>query len=167
MFNFLFKNKYKKNISGFALVEVLIACSVLSILSFSLISATNKGINLSNVALRQVQASFLLEEGAEAVKVIRDSSWSNISSLNNNTNYYLNYNTTTNTYSLSTTANTIDSFFTRTVVFSGVTRDSNDDISSSGTDDVGTRKVTVTVSWISGGVTLSKSLSFYLANIFN
>lgn len=163
MFTNFFKNKY--NI-GSALVEVMVACSVFSILSFSLISATNKGINLSNVALRQVQASFLLEEGAESVKIIRDNSWSNISSLNTATNYYLSFNNTNNTYSISTTPNTIDSFFTRSIVFSDVRRDSNDDISATGTVDAGTKMVTVTVSWPSAGVTLSKSLSFYIANIF-
>ncbi|MFA7192162.1 MAG: hypothetical protein WC089_02585 [Candidatus Paceibacterota bacterium] len=164
MFNIFLKNKYKK---GSALVEVMVACSIFSILSFSLISATNKGINLSNVALRQVQASFLLEEGAESVKIIRDNNWSNISGFSNNTNYYTSFNTGNNTVSLSTTPNTIDSFFTRTIVFSAVSRDSNDDIATSGTVDPGTKKVTVTVSWPSGGVTLSKSLSFYVANIFN
>ncbi len=164
MFINFFKNKYNV---GSALVEVMIACSIFSILSFSLISATNKGINLSNVALRQVQASFLLEEGAESVKIIRDNNWSNITGFTNNTNYYTSFNTTTNTVSLSTTSNTIDNFFTRTIVFSPVSRDANDDIATSGTVDSGTKKVTVTVSWPSAGVTLSKSLSFYISNIFN
>lgn len=159
-----FQTKYNK---AFALVEVLIACSIFSIIAFSLISSTNKGINLSNVALRQVQASFLLEEGAESVKILRDNNWSNISGYTNNTNYYINFDNNTNTVSLSATPNNIDGFFTRTIVFEPVYRDSSDDIAPSGTLDANTKKVTVTVSWLSGGVTLSKNLYFYIANIFN
>lgn len=164
-------NNYYKNIFGFALVEVLVACSILSILTFSLISATNKGINLSNVALRQVQASFLLEEGAEAVKIIRDTSWAGVSpnTITLGTTYYLSFNNSTNVWSLSTTPNTVDSYFTRKVVFSAVSRDVNsqDIVSSGGTTDTKTEKVTVTVSWLSSGVTMTKTLQFYIADIFS
>ncbi len=160
----------KNNIRGFSLIEVLIACSVISIAIFSLMSASSKGIQLSNQALRQTQASFILEEGAEALKSIRDAGWTNISGLTAGTNYYLTYNTTTNTWSLGTTpTSAIDSMFTRVVVVSAVSRDSSDDIvTSGGTNDVGTKKVTVTVSWPSiNHTTSSKTLSFYISDIFS
>lgn len=134
-------------------------------------SAATKGIQLSNQALRQTQASFLLEEGAEAVKSIRDASWATISGLTLGTNYYMTFNTGTNTWSLGTTPlGTIDGLFTRTVVLSGVSRDSNDDIVTSGGtyDDARTKKVTVSVSWpLSDASTSSKDLSFYISDIFN
>jgi prepilin-type N-terminal cleavage/methylation domain-containing protein len=163
---FFFKNN---NSGGFTLVEVLIACAILSLCILALMTASSKGIQTSSQALRQTQAGFILEEGAEAVKTIRDASWSNISSLTTGTTYYLSFSTSTNTWSLSTTPPpTIDSIFTRTVVLSAVNRDSNDDIASSGTLDARTKKVTVTVSWpISDNTTSSKTLDFYISDIFS
>lgn len=159
----------KKNNSGFTLVEVLIACAILSLCILALMTASSKGIQTSSQALRQTQAGFILEEGAEAVKTIRDASWSNISSLTTGTTYYLSFSTSTNAWSLSTTvAPTIDSIFTRTIVLSAVNRDSNDDIASSGTLDTRTKKVTVTVSWpISDNTTSNRTLDFYISDIFN
>lgn len=160
------KKNYIKYIHGFSLIEVLIATSVLSVLAVVLLSSTNKGIILSNQALDEVQAGFLLEEGAEAVKSLRDINWTNISGVTDNTNYYLSFNNTTNLWSLSVTPSKVDSF-TRVIVFSPVYRDANDDIASSGTLDAGTKKVTVTTSWPSNGNTISKSIPFYVSNIFN
>ena len=160
------KKNYIKYIQGFSLIEVLIAVSVLGVLAVVLMSSTNKGIILSNQALNEVQAGFLLDEGAEAVKSLRDTNWTNISGVTDNTNYYLSFNNTTNLWSLSVTPSTIDSF-TRTVVFSPVYRDVNDDIASSGTLDSGTKKVTITTFWSSNGNSISKSIPFYISNIFN
>jgi Tfp pilus assembly protein PilV len=160
----------KKNISlvcGFTLVEILVACGIISVTLLSLIASAQKGIELSTQALRQVQASYLLEEGAEATKSIRDANWTNISGLTLGSTYYLSYNTGTNIWSLSATPNTVDSF-TRIVVITAVSRDGSDDITTSGgTVDTGTKKVTVSVSWPSVSGTLTKTLSFYIANIFN
>lgn len=151
--------------SGFTLVEVLVACVIISTTILALMSATSKGIELSTKALRQVEANMLMEEGVEATKSIRDTSWTTISDLTLNTNYYLSF---TNAWALGTTpVSKIDGIFTRTIVFSQVYRDSNDDISSSGTLDTGIKKVIVTVNWQSSGGTSSKNITFYLANIFN
>lgn len=159
--------KYNAKNKGFALMEIIIASAIISIITFAIVSAAQKGLGLSQRAVHQTQASYLLEEGAEAVKTIRDSSWATISALTLGTTYYLSFNTTTNLWSLSTTPSTIDSFFTRTVVVSAVSRDVNDDIASSGTVDVRTKKVVVTTSWPSSSGTLSKTLSFYVADVFN
>src|ERR1035437_2920812 len=108
-------------------------------------SATSKGIDLSTRSLRQVEANMLMEEGVEATKSIRDTSWTTISGLTLNTNYYLSF---TNAWTLRTTQSAlIDGIFTSTIVFSQVYRHSNDDISSSGTPDIGLKKVNVTVNW--------------------
>lgn len=150
---------------GFVLVEVIIACAIITTITFAVFSSASKGISLSNLALRHIQASYLLEEGAESVKVIRDTSWTTISNLTIGTTYYLSFNTNTNLWSLTTTPNTTDSF-TRKIVFGAVSRNSSDDIATSGTNDPRTKKVTITVSWPSGSGTASKTLIFYLADIF-
>jgi Tfp pilus assembly protein PilV len=157
----------QKKSRGFTLVEVMFACAIITISIFALMTAASKGIELSNLSLRQTQASMLLEEGAEAVKSIRDADWTSISGLTLDTNYYLSYNTTTNVWSLSQTADTIDSFFTRTVVVSSVNRDINDDITTNGgITDSNTKKVTITITWNAPSGEASKTLVFYIANIF-
>lgn len=159
----LFNNK-----KGFTLIEVLVACSIMSLITISVMSAATKGIELSSRSLRQVQASLLLEEGAEAVKAIRDNNWSTISNLNVDTNYYLSFDVNTNTWVLlDNPVEVIDGIFTRVVVFSEVYRNNNDDISESGNLDEGSKRVKVTVSWTSSGNLISKNINFYLINIFN
>ncbi len=164
-------HNYKKILifkAGFTLVEVLIACSIISVSTLSLMHGAQRGITLSSDALSKSQASFLLEEGAEAVKSIRDDSFITISNLSNNTPYYLFFNTTTSKWELVNSNSLIDDIFERSIIFSPVERNSDDDIvASGGTEDSRTKKVTVNVYWNSSGRQMSKSLSFYLADIFN
>ncbi len=162
--NFLFKHRINK---GSMLIEVIIATALISILMLALVSVTQKSLELSERSLKQIQASFLLEEGVEAVKTVRDNSWTNISSVTTGSNQYLSFNTGTNTWSLSSTPDTIDNVFTRTIVLDSVYRDGTDDIASSGTIDPNTKKVTVNVSWLSSVGTINKSISFYIVDLFN
>jgi prepilin-type N-terminal cleavage/methylation domain-containing protein len=161
-------DKNKTQQKGFTLVEVIIASAIITILMFALMQAAQKGIVLSSQALEKTKASFLAEEGVEAVKSIRDNDWNTIANLSLNTNYYLSFNSNTKKWELNNTNNIIDSQFTRSIVFNSVNRDSNDDIvSSGGSLDGLTKKVTVEVSWSSYGVSNNKNLSFYVANIFD
>jgi prepilin-type N-terminal cleavage/methylation domain-containing protein len=172
-----FDNKIKDFNKGFTIIEIIIACTIISVTVLFLMSSAQKGIELSIRALRQTQANTLLEEGAEVVKIIRDNDWANISILNLDTNYYLFFNTDTNTWSLSesiTTPNNslpnypIDGIFTRTVLLSSVERDGgNDIVSSDGSIDDRTKKVTVVISWPSTKGIIQKELVFYLADIFD
>ncbi len=162
--NLLYKNKKNK---GSMLIEVIVATALISILMLALVSVAQKSLDLSERSLKQVQASFLLEEGVEAVKTVRDNSWTNISSIATGSNRYLSFDTSTNTWSLSSTPSTIDNVFTRTIVVDAVSRDSTDDIASSGTVDPNTKKVTVNVSWLSSFGTVNKSISFYIVDLFN
>lgn len=161
------KNIFKKKrnlVSGFTLIEVLVACVIITTTTIALMSATSKGIELSTKALRQVQANMLMEEGVEAVKSIRDTDWTTISNLTLDTNYYLSFS---GTWILGTTpVSQIDEIFTRKVIFSAVNRDSNDDIVVSGTLDTGIKRVNVTVTWSTPSGTNSKNITFYLADIF-
>lgn len=147
---------------GFFLIEVIVASSIIAVVLILLIGSIQNTVEVSNRALERTQSSFLLEEGAEATKAIRDTSWSNISALTPGTPYYLSYNGTS--WAFTTTPNTIDRF-TRTVTLSAVYRNSSDDIASSGTLDAGTKLVTVTVSWLASSGMQTKSLSLYITNI--
>ncbi|MFA5791956.1 MAG: hypothetical protein WC884_02875 [Candidatus Paceibacterota bacterium] len=161
MKNFL-KNKKNK---GFMIVEVLIAASIITISILAAMTVTQKSVYVSRQAFHATQAAFLLEEGAEAVRVLRDNNWTNISLLTIGTNYYPTFSG--GTWTLSSTPNTID-IFTRTVSTANVNRDNTTkDISSIGTNDPGTKLITVTVSWGEGGVTKTKTLQFYIMDIFS
>lgn len=148
---------------GFALVEVLVAVSIITGSVLATVNVAQKSIQTSRFSLHQAQATLLLEEGAEAVRSVRDTSWIGISALTSGTLYYPTY---VGVWTLSPTSTSVG-LFTRTVTFANVSRDANGDIvSSGGTSDTGTRQVTVTVSWPESGTTQTKSISFYVTNIF-
>ncbi len=158
------KSLRKKNSAGFSLLEMVVACAIILFSIFAVMSLARKSNQLAKQALDETSASFLLEEGAEAVKIVRDNGWSNISSLTNGTSYYPSWNGTT--WQLSATPAIIDNKFTRRVVMSAVSRDSSDNIvTSGGTLDSGTKKITASVSWAGASSTITKSFSFYVTNI--
>lgn len=149
---------------GFMAIEILVGASIISASILTAMTVSQKSVYVSRQALHATQATFLLEEGAEAVRVIRDDAWTNISSLIPDTDYYPTFTGTT--WSLSSTPNTVD-IFTRTIRVANVSRDnSTKDISASGTEDPDTKLFTVTVSWPEGGETITKTLQFYIMNIF-
>ena len=149
---------------GFTLIEVIIAAVIISTIMISIIGLSASASNLSFFTLQESQAQTLLNETVEAVKLVRDDNWSNISSLSTSTNYYPSFSGSA--WTLTTTPNPIG-IFTQKIVFQNVNRDSNDDIvSSGGTLDTGTRKVTATVSWLkSNGTQASESIIFLIADI--
>lgn len=146
-------------------VETMIAVSIITVSILAMMAVTERSVYVERQSFYTTQASFLLEEGAEAVRILRDNGWSNISSLIVGTNYYPTFSS--GTWTLSSTQSTIG-IFTRTVKIANVNRDdATGDISSIGTNDIGTKLVTVTVSWLSGGATINKTLQFYIIDIFS
>ena len=146
-------------------IEMLVAISIITVSILATTAVAQKSVYISRQSFHATQAAFLLEEGAEAVRIVRDNGWNNISSLTPNISYYPTF--LDDTWTLSTTVNTVG-IFTRTVTIANVNRDdTTEDIASVGTDDPGTKLITVTVSWLEGGVTIIKTLEFYLADIFS
>lgn len=153
----------QKKQSGFFLIEVVVATALIAGVLISLLGLVQNTVEVSQRALERTQVAYLLEEGSEAVKTIRDGAWTNISTLTNGTTYYLSWSGTA--WSLSTTPSTIG-VFTRTIVFSAVSRDANSDIVSvGGSADTRTRKITETVTWLAPSGTQTESLVFYIADI--
>ncbi|MEK7227871.1 MAG: hypothetical protein AAB681_00765 [Patescibacteria group bacterium] len=154
---------FSKTQSGFFLVEVVVATALVATIIIFMLGLVQDIVKVSQASLERTQASYLLEEGEEAVKTIRDDAWTNISSINNGVNQYLAWNGTKWTFS--STDSPIGQF-SRVVVFDSVYRDANDDITTSGgTVDTRTRKITVTVSWNTTTGTKTESLVFYIADI--
>lgn len=151
--------------SGFGIIEIVVAVAVISTAIFAIMVVANTSLELNRRILNSTRAGFLLEEASEGVRMIRDTNWTNISSMSVGTSYHLIF--ANNKWQSTTTASMIDNIFDRTFSVSDVYRDGNYDIAGSGTLDPNTKKFTVNVAWWSGTATTTKSLIFYLTNFFN
>jgi len=149
---------------GFMTIEILVAVSIIVVSILAAMSVTQKSVYISRQSLHLSQASFLLEEGAEIIRILRDNSWDNISNLTIGADYYPTFS---ENWSLSISPSTLD-IFTRKITVANVNRDiSSGDISSLGENDLGTKLITITVTWVEGGETINKILSFYIMDIFS
>src|SRR3989338_403871 len=161
------KNINLKLNNGLTLVEVVVATSIVLVFLLALFAVSNLYLRTVFLNTKSVKATFIAEEGLEALRFLRNVSWdANIATLSNDTDYGLVLDsgsweaTTTNIY--------IDNTFERFAVLSAVYRDVfNDIVSSGGTLDPDTKLVTGTVSWNNGSATTTKVISTYLANILD
>ena len=159
-----------KRLAGFGVVEILVAAAIISVAVFSLFNVFVLGNRLSGEASNKIRANFLAEEGLEALRYLRDDSWSqHLAGLASGTNYYLVFNSGTSKWSVGTTnPGAIDSVFTRTITLTNVSRDSSDNIvSSGGTNDPNTKQFNTTVTWAERGGVKSLILSTYLGDSYN
>ncbi len=152
---------------GSAMLEIVIATSIFLGVVVSLVGVFNLALKSSLANASKIEASFLEEEGIEAVLTIRDEGWgTNIVPKVSGTDYYLTFTGTS--WTLGTTRVLVDGIFERKINFSDVYRDSNQNIvSSGGTLDLNTKKLVSTVSWPVSGATTTRSMSTYITNIFN
>ncbi|MEK7081696.1 MAG: hypothetical protein AAB537_01150 [Patescibacteria group bacterium] len=162
----MIKNAERKfSSAGLSLVEVIVGAAITTLILSGLIATYNLYFRTALTNLRHVQAAFLAEESAETLRFLRDGSWTNLSSLTVGTNYYLTFY---NGNWQATTSNLfVEGIFERKFVLNNVYRDASDDIAPTGTLDPNTRKVTVSIAWSAGVATTTKSLNFYLTNLFN
>ncbi|TSC57914.1 MAG: Uncharacterized protein Greene041679_224 [Parcubacteria group bacterium Greene0416_79] len=152
---------------GFSLVEVVIGAALILLSLIGLITAYSFYLKAGLKNTDRVKAAFLLEEGVEAVLLLRDGAWSNLSSLTGGTWYYLAWNGSS--WSATTTETVVDSVFTRTFRIDEVyRRDSDKDIVASTSPaaksvDQNTKRVTVRVATDEG---VTGELATYLTNLF-
>ncbi len=167
--NFSFKKDIK--IKGSGLLEIVIVVSLITLVISACVGAVNLYVTLSLKNTDSIKVGYLLEEGIEAVKIIRDNDYTTyITPLTASSTYYLLMNNTA--WVATTTPVLINNMFVRTISFSNVYRNSDDDIitsGSGGTLDSGTKLLTVTVSWRDAvsKATTSKSISTYITNLFD
>jgi type II secretory pathway pseudopilin PulG len=152
---------------GFSLLEVVVGISIIFLALFSLAMISRGILVARQQASLALQANFLLEEGAEAIRLIRDKGWTTYISGLSGTNYlYFVAGGSTSTWQTTTTPETIG-VFGRSFTVSAVRRNGNDDIDPTGTNDPSTRLFDVTVAWPGSSGTSTRSVSFYLTNYFN
>lgn len=152
---------------GFGLIEILAGVGLLSITLLSMITYYLKVLEVSHETTSHIQSSFLLEEGIEGMKILRDTSWSaKIAPLSTTTTYYLYWTGTT--WQTTTTPQVVENLFARSVTISDVTRDGSQNIASTGTYDPGTKKIVVAVSRpIRGDRYATDTVETYITNLFS
>jgi len=156
------------NKKGSGLLEIVIVVSLVALVVAASTSAAQLYLTYSMRNINNVKAGYLLEEGIEASKVIRDRSWiTNIQPLPIGSTRYILFQG--GTWTPTTTPSLVDSKFVRTVQFNAAYRNPSADFASTGTLDPDAKLVTVTVSWPDPvtKVTTTKTLSTYLINLFD
>jgi prepilin-type N-terminal cleavage/methylation domain-containing protein len=154
----------KKTQKGFSLVELMIAISLSAIILISMTQAVVVAVDTTERERHLIEATHLAEEGIEALRAMRNGSWSaNIQTLENNIAYYPaisggNWVMTGQNPGLAL------GVYERTLQLAAVYRDANDNVSASGTLDPDTRKVTMTVGWRERNATTTIVLETYLTN---
>ena len=155
--------------SGFGLLEIVIAVSIIGAVVFALSSVFLMSNKLETRASNQIRATFLAEEGLEILRFLRDESWSgHLANLNIATTYYLSFNAADSARKIITSnPGLIDGLFALSFVVEAVNRDVSDNIvTSGGSPDANTKKFSVSVSWQERGVYSTTTLSTYLSDIF-
>jgi Tfp pilus assembly protein PilV len=160
----------QKNQAGSLLIEVLVATSIIATSMIASIGVFGMMAHLAYRNTARLQASFLVEEGIEALKTVRNDSWSSkISPLTLNRQYYLYW--LNSRWNISTTSTLVDDQFARYFVLSSVYRDSNFNIVSSTTPgatiDTDMREVRMVADWTDEAGTSTKSITTYLYNLFS
>lgn len=147
---------------GVSLIEAVIGITILLIFVVGIASGAIVYLKLMEINGQKSKAALLLEEGFEAMRVMRDTSWtSNVETLTPGDPYWIIFES--GTYKATTTVTYIDGI-NRYVVLEEVNRDSNDDISATGTLDSGMRKILMTVEWSADNATTTVVAEGYLRN---
>jgi len=154
----------KKN-RGLGIVEIIIGVAIITIGLIAVSTAYTTYVQYALANEKNVEASYLLEEGMEGLTFLCDKSWStNIFPLSTTTTYYLTW---TGTYwNATTTAQYVDGQFLRSFTLTDVLRNGSDAIASSGTFDPNTKKVSVSVAYFQGHATTTQTLQGYVANLY-
>ncbi|MCC2630347.1 MAG: seg [Candidatus Paceibacter sp.] len=150
---------------GIALVEVLIGSAIITTGIVALIACYNIYLTYAFANSGNVQAAYLMEEGLEAMTLLRDKGWTNnFSKLSTTTVYYLRF--ATSTWATTTTAQYVDNTFLRSIELDDVFRDTNGAVvSSGGTFDANSRKVLVRLQYFQGKGTTTKTMTTFLTNL--
>lgn len=152
--------------TGFGMIEMIVGAAVLStsLLGISIFFQATLQVGITTQSI--IQGDYLLEEGVEAVKLLRDTGYANnILKLSTTTVYYLVWNGTS--WATSTTNTFIDGQFERKLTVTDVTRDANYGIAATGTYDPNIKLINVSVAWSGSQGTTTRSISTYVTNLFN
>lgn len=144
-------------------MEVAVGAAIALAFGAGLLSAFStytKGA-LSNT--KRIQATYLAEEGAEAVRFLRDQSFTSLrASAPNGAERGIEWN---GSWQIVSAPTTIDGIFTRKIVLSEVRRDANGNINAAGSPDPNSFIARVTVTWMDGQVSNERSAVALFTNL--
>jgi prepilin-type N-terminal cleavage/methylation domain-containing protein len=159
------RNAYTRHARGFTAVEVLIGVALASVILIFAANTVALFINAGRVVSEKTKALYLVEEGLELIRFVRDESWSTISSLSTSGTHYLGITTSLIT---TTTTPEIIGGFRRSFTIQNVYRNTTtSDIVASTTGgsvaDTSSKYITLSVAW--GNPTTTISMTSILADI--
>ncbi|MDZ4299805.1 MAG: choice-of-anchor R domain-containing protein [Candidatus Sungbacteria bacterium] len=129
-------------VSGFGLVEIIVALAIITGVLVGFIQSEIAVIGYLRNQKTRLEASLLNQESIEAVRLVRDGSWVQyIAPLVDDVPYYPAVQNGIWVLSASSPG-LISNKYTRHVIFNAVNRDAQDRIAVAGTLDAGTRRVT-------------------------
>ena len=100
---------------GFGTVEIIIVSALVITMTLAVSAALVSVIRLGTSSSNQMQAFLRIDESAEALQIMRDTSWSSsIGAATIGTTYYLER--LSNSYALSSTQPTSEDYYTEVVV---------------------------------------------------
>ncbi len=147
------------------ITEILITITIASIALFALNTLMVVSLDFVVQTLHTTQATILAQEGIEAVRILRNASWSNnIATLSPGATYYPSFSGATWTLQASSPG-LINNIFTRSLIAENVLRDLNNDIAASGTPDPNTKKISLTMTWQEHGQAKTIVVMTYITNI--
>lgn len=146
---------------GFGFIEAVISAGIATIIITGMLAMFQSYVRAALHLPERVQASFLAEEGLEALRSIRDKEWEDFGELSGTG--YLSFGESG--WQATATPEYVEGML-RSFNVSNVSRGAGDDIVlSGGVNDPLTKKAEVTVAWQEGGATTTLSLATYFADI--
>ena len=140
----IFKKIRKK---GFSIVEILIAISIFLILTTGTFAFTLQTIQANKNARYRTQAYLQIQQVQNALTIKKKESWKNITTLTNLGDYHITL--TNGVYDFASGAGVQDGLTTKINVGAAY-RDSSNNLTddTNQTNDPGSRKVTINISWV-------------------
>lgn len=153
--------------SGFGLIEIIMVVAVGAGVFLSVEQYLNLSLRAAAQNVSRVEAMYLAESSLEQARAIRDASWASISGLTPGANYYFAADASSPQQWIAQAGTKNIGKYAVRIATSQVQRDASDNIvSSGGTIDANTLKITSNVSWSENGATKQVTLSAYLANLY-
>ena len=135
--------KRRRKTYGQTIVELLITVALTAIIFPALITGLVSSREGKAQQKQKTEAYSLIKEAEEAVRLAREVGWDTFA-----VNGPYHPEIAGNTYVLVPNSQTTAVGFTRTILIEDALRDSAGNIADSGTIDPSTKKVTITVSWL-------------------
>ncbi len=146
------------------MIEIIVGAAVLSTTLLGISTFFQATLKVSNTTKSAIQGDYLLEEGVEVLKFLRDTNYTNnLKTLATGVDHFLLW--TGSVWAITTVNTFIDGQFERKFTIANVNRDGTDDIAEVGTLDPDTKLIMVSVAWNARGATTTRSISTYITNL--